>query len=121
MGKGTRGTRGRVIVALLGGVAGWMLHGQQTPDAPPTAQQIIAAASPPTIIQQPLKQQKAQTPAPQPVPQVAPQKPIADRQTIIQQIIKQSLASYRGNCPCPYNTDRAARSLGRASWMTRRN
>lgn len=28
-------------------------------------------------------------------------------------IIQESLASYPGNCPCPYNTDRAGRSCGR--------
>jgi hypothetical protein len=26
---------------------------------------------------------------------------------IKQEIIKQSIASYRGSCPCPYNVDRA--------------
>lgn len=30
-------------------------------------------------------------------------------------IIQQSLAEYPGNCPCPYNTDRAGRSCGRRS------
>jgi len=28
---------------------------------------------------------------------------------IKQEIIKESIASYRGSCPCPYNTDRAVR------------
>jgi hypothetical protein len=32
-------------------------------------------------------------------------------------IIRASLASYPGNCPCPYNTDRAGRACGgRSAW-----
>jgi hypothetical protein len=38
---------------------------------------------------------------------------------IRQEMISQSLASYRGNCPCPYNTDRAGRSCGRRSAYSR--
>jgi hypothetical protein len=38
---------------------------------------------------------------------------------IKQQIINQSIASYRGNCPCPYNTDRAGRACGRRSAYSR--
>ena len=34
---------------------------------------------------------------------------------IRQEIIKQSIASYRGSCPCPYNTDRAGRRCGARS------
>lgn len=30
-------------------------------------------------------------------------------------IIQESLSSYSGNCPCPYNTDRRGRSCGRRS------
>ncbi|SFN66432.1 hypothetical protein SAMN05660284_02006 [Formivibrio citricus] len=40
--------------------------------------------------------------------------PISDTQ-IKQQIIKDSLANYPGNCPCPYNTDRAGRNCGKRS------
>lgn len=36
-------------------------------------------------------------------------------EAIKQKIIKQSLSTYPGNCPCPYNTDRAGRSCGRRS------
>jgi hypothetical protein len=33
------------------------------------------------------------------------------------QIIALSLRSYRGNCPCPYNVDRAGRRCGaRSAW-----
>jgi hypothetical protein len=32
-----------------------------------------------------------------------------------QVLIKQSIANYRGSCPCPYNVDRAGRSCGRRS------
>src|SRR5436309_2705703 len=34
---------------------------------------------------------------------------------IKQEIIKQSIASYKGSCPCPYNVDRAGRMCGRRS------
>jgi len=34
---------------------------------------------------------------------------------IKQGIIKLSIASYAGSCPCPYHTDRAGRSCGRRS------
>jgi hypothetical protein len=36
-----------------------------------------------------------------------------------QAIIRESLAAYPGNCPCPYNTDRAGRSCGRRSAYSR--
>lgn len=38
---------------------------------------------------------------------------------IKQKIIKESIASYPGNCPCPYNTDRAGRSCGKRSAYSR--
>jgi hypothetical protein len=34
---------------------------------------------------------------------------------IKQEIIKASIASYRGSCPCPYSTDRAGRKCGARS------
>lgn len=30
-------------------------------------------------------------------------------------IVQESVGSYAGNCPCPYNVDRAGRSCGRRS------
>jgi hypothetical protein len=36
-------------------------------------------------------------------------------QQIRQAIIQESLSTYPGNCPCPYNVDRAGRSCGRRS------
>jgi hypothetical protein len=36
-----------------------------------------------------------------------------------QRIIKASIAAYPGNCPCPYNSDRAGRSCGRRSAWSR--
>lgn len=45
-------------------------------------------------------------------------KPMSDAQ-IRQQMIRESIASYPGNCPCPYNTDRAGRSCGRRSAYSR--
>jgi len=44
--------------------------------------------------------------------------PMSDAQ-IRQAIIRQSLASYPGTCPCPYNTDRAGRACGRRSAYSR--
>jgi hypothetical protein len=38
---------------------------------------------------------------------------------IRQRIIRQSIASYPGACPCPYNVDRAGRSCGRRSAYSR--
>lgn len=32
-----------------------------------------------------------------------------------QRIIEESIASYPGSCPCPYNTDRAGRKCGARS------
>jgi hypothetical protein len=38
---------------------------------------------------------------------------------IRQRMISESIASYSGSCPCPYNTDRAGRSCGRRSAYSR--
>jgi hypothetical protein len=40
-------------------------------------------------------------------------------QQVKQKIIRESLAGYHGNCPCPYNTDRAGRNCGRRSAYSR--
>jgi hypothetical protein len=48
----------------------------------------------------------------------APKAPKTDAE-IKQAIINQSIASYRGNCPCPYNTDRAGRRCGARSAYSR--
>jgi hypothetical protein len=45
-------------------------------------------------------------------------KPESDQQ-IKQHLIRESIASYSGSCPCPYNTDRAVRSCGRRSAYSR--
>ena len=34
-------------------------------------------------------------------------------------IVRQSIAAYPGNCPCPYNTDRAGRRCGGRSAYSR--
>ena len=36
-----------------------------------------------------------------------------------QRLIRESIASYPGNCPCPYNSDRAGRSCGGRSAYSR--
>jgi hypothetical protein len=38
---------------------------------------------------------------------------------IIQALIDESIANYKGSCPCPYNTDRAGRSCGARSAYSR--
>ncbi len=38
---------------------------------------------------------------------------------IRQVIIKESIANYKGNCPCPYNVDRAGRTCGARSAYSR--
>ena len=38
-----------------------------------------------------------------------------NEEQVKQSIIKESIAKYPGNCPCPYNSDRAGRSCGRRS------
>jgi hypothetical protein len=38
---------------------------------------------------------------------------------IKQRIIQESIDSYPGNCPCPYNTDRAGRRCGARSAYNR--
>jgi hypothetical protein len=38
---------------------------------------------------------------------------------IKQAIISESIASYRGNCPCPYNTDRVGHRCGARSAYSR--
>jgi hypothetical protein len=38
---------------------------------------------------------------------------------IKQRLIRESIAAYPGNCPCPYNTDRAGRRCGGRSAYSR--
>lgn len=38
---------------------------------------------------------------------------------IKQEIVRESIASYRGSCPCPYNTARNGSSCGRRSAYSR--
>jgi hypothetical protein len=48
----------------------------------------------------------------------SPTAPETDRE-IKQILIRESIASFPGNCPCPYNTDRAGRSCGKRSACSR--
>lgn len=48
-----------------------------------------------------------------------PKKAAKPDSEIRQEIIKESIASYRGTCPCPYNTDRAGRRCGARSAYSR--
>lgn len=76
-----------VEVRLTNGATGWM-SGQ------------YLAADPPSAIAEV-----------QPAP-VAPTRPRYDRAAVVQAIISASIASYHGNCPCPYNSMRNGRSCG---------
>ena len=38
---------------------------------------------------------------------------------IVQTLIDESIANYKGNCPCPYNKDRAGRNCGARSAYSR--
>jgi Bacterial SH3 domain len=52
------------------------------------------------------------------LPTVKPQTSV-NRQTVITAIIRNSIASWSGNCACPYQTDRGGRSCGRRSAYSR--
>ena len=43
----------------------------------------------------------------------------SDDAAIKQAIIRESISSYSGSCPCPYNRDRAGRSCGKRSAYSR--
>jgi len=43
---------------------------------------------------------------------------LSDKQ-IREALIERSIAAYPGNCPCPYNLDRAGRQCGRRSAYTK--
>ena len=46
-----------------------------------------------------------------------PYKSLGSDEDIKEKIIRDSIASYPGRCPCPYNTDRAGRECGaRSAW-----
>ena len=51
--------------------------------------------------------------------QTQPTKTSKTDDEIKQAIINQSIASYRGSCPCPYNTDRAGHKCGARSAYSR--
>lgn len=38
-----------------------------------------------------------------------------DKSEMAQKLIEKSIREYRGNCPCPYNIDRAGRKCGKRS------
>jgi hypothetical protein len=67
------------------------------------------------------------TPSLNPKPKTAqPSKPVQaaipsaiSNSAIIKKMISESVATYPGNCPCPYFTDRAGRSCGRRSAWSR--
>jgi hypothetical protein len=52
-------------------------------------------------------------------PQPVERAPLVSDRDIRRQMIEQSLSSYSGSCPCPYNIDRAGRSCGARSAYSR--
>lgn len=52
---------------------------------------------------------------PKPTEVTPPSPPAVSNAVIVQRIIAQSIASYPGSCPCPYNTDRGGRRCGKRS------
>ena len=51
---------------------------------------------------------------------LVPQAALAESDSVIRQkLIRESIDSYPGNCPCPYNVDRAGRSCGHRSAYSR--
>jgi hypothetical protein len=101
----------------------------QTASVPPKGPTAAAAPPPSTtlaatsIAAAPAKAAAATTPTVREVPAELP--PTASRPTtksdaqIKQELIRLSIASYSGSCPCPYNTDRAGRSCGARSAYSR--
>lgn len=67
----------------------------------------------------PDKTKKPVETAKKPPPKPSVTMPTISDAVIIQKIIAASLAIYSGNCPCPYNRDRAGRSCGRRSAYSR--
>lgn len=65
--------------------------------------------------QEPQRQEPLREPL-RPSAPVAPAIPVAE---IARLIIARSIASYSGNCPCPYNYDRAGRLCGKRSAHSR--
>ena len=50
---------------------------------------------------------------------IAPPKVAFDDSFIVERILSASLAGYAGNCPCPFNVDRAGRKCGKRSAWSR--
>lgn len=60
-----------------------------------------------------------QAPVAKPAPPPKAAAPTFNRAEVVQAIIDQSIRSTGGNCPCPYNTDRAGRRCGGRSAYSR--
>ena len=75
-------------VQLTNGATGW-LHGGYLTETPPSDPVDLVAATPD-----------------------AAAKPAYNRDEVVQAIIRTSLSTYPGRCPCPYNTMRNGRSCG---------
>jgi len=102
-------------------VTGGISHAQtQFTAAPPPARSVVNA-SVATSQTTPLPSAPAEAPNKPSTAQATP-RPMATTKSdaqIRQGLIRQSIASYRGSCPCPYNTDRAGRSCGARSAYSR--
>ena len=99
---------------------------QKSPHAQPAPVSPVAVPPPaqPKPFAAPQQQKPLAAPAPEATPKTkreveqVPPSALPDA-VIIGLLIKASLASYPGNCPCPYNNDRAGRSCGRRSAHSR--
>lgn len=93
----------------------------------PDAQLVTPAPAPKNSVPTPAKTPGISEPKagpaanrkPKPLPRVATPKPELSNLAIAKLLVRQSRASYRGNCACPYDTDRAGRRCGGRSTYSR--
>lgn len=96
----------------------------ESPEPTPAETPPAVASTPPTVASTP-SPEPAPAPAPPvtpplpapPEPEPPPQGPSDDE--IRRLLVRQSIASYSGSCPCPYNTDRGGRRCGGRSAYSR--
>lgn len=140
------GATGRLRPALVGFVLGWGFAVLTRPEPHPSAVPPVAYEAPASELRDRRDPSVAVTP--EPAPAVTPElvesatpvqdasassptdgaeldaqpverAPLVSDGDIRRLMIEQSLSSYSGSCPCPYNTDRAGRSCGGRSAYSR--
>ena len=124
-----------IAVAFLGGCA---TEPAPAPVAPPLVVERYSPPPPPSVQKPVVRESVARPPvyappreervtplpaAPPPAPPAqtprTDERPALTNAEIISAIIRDSLASYPGNCPCPDNVDRAGRRCGARSAYSR--